>query len=552
MKVYEAVANAFVKEGVTTVFGLMGDGNMTWAAAMTAKPGMRVIDVRDEGAALSMADGYARATGKVGVCNVTHGPGITRMATSLVAGVKARVPAVIYTSRTHFNNEWQNQSLNQDRFVTATGAGYIEVMTPAFAEDAVRQAFYQARTQRRPVVLAYPMNVQNANIDSDGDSYVPSSALYAGQQRIKPADDRLAQAVKIISQAKRPVVVVGEGAVQSGAVEAAEKLALRIGALTATSLVAKGAFDTVRGDFHAGISGMFSTRAVMQLFEQADCVIAAGASLNPHTIEGGLLFPHAKIIHINTEPTVLMGNDREAHCYVQGDAKTTLELLDESLQVFDFKENCRTTLVRRTLLNADRDAAEYEIEPGVVDPREVSRMLDEKLPGDIGVVIGVGHAFAFPVMIMKKPRVMHEFVNGFGSIGQTLATGIGMAVALGKPLCVIEGDGGVMQNVQELDTAARLNVKLLLLVQNDQGLGAEYHKLKASGFDPQLASVRSPDFGALAHGFGCRGRVVRTLNELSSGIDEFLNGDGPMVLDVRISPKVLNITYRRMLYGEDA
>lgn len=263
MKVYEAVANAFVKEGVTTVFGLMGDGNMTWAAAMTAKPGMRVIDVRDEGAALSMADGYARATGKVGVCNVTHGPGITRMATSLVAGVKARVPVVIYTSRTHFNNEWQNQSLNQDRFVTATGAGYIEVMTPAFAEDAVRQAFYQARTQRRPVVLAYPMNVQNANIDSDGDSYVPSSALYAGQQRIKPADDRLAQAVKIISQAERPVVVVGEGAVQSGAVEAAEKLALRIGALTATSLVAKGAFDTVRGDFHAGISGMFSTRAVM-------------------------------------------------------------------------------------------------------------------------------------------------------------------------------------------------------------------------------------------------------------------------------------------------
>ena len=124
MKVYEAVANAFVKEGVTTVFGLMGDGNMTWAAAMTAKPGMRVIDVRDEGAALSMADGYARATGKVGVCNVTHGPGITRMATSLVAGVKARVPAVIYTSRTHFNNEWQNQSLNQDRFVTATGAGF--------------------------------------------------------------------------------------------------------------------------------------------------------------------------------------------------------------------------------------------------------------------------------------------------------------------------------------------------------------------------------------------------------------------------------------------
>ena len=323
----------------------------------------------------------------------------------------------------------------------------------------------------------------------------------------------------------------------------------RICALTATSLVAKGVLN---GDFHAGISGMFSTRAVMQLFEEADCVIAAGASLNPHTIEGGLLYPNAKIIHINTEPTVLMGNDREAHCYVQGDARVTLELLDNALQVFDFKENFRTPAVRKILLNADRDAAEYEIEAGTIDPRVVSRVIDDKLPADVGVAIGVGHSFAFPVMIMNKPRVLHEFVNGFGSIGQTLPTAIGMAVALNKPFALIEGDGGAMQNIQELDTVSRLGLKLLFIVQNDQGLGAEYHKLKASGLDPQLANVRSPDFGALARGFGCRGRVVRTADELAAGIDEFMAGEGPMVLDVRISKNVVNITYRRMLYGEDA
>lgn len=549
MKVYEAVANAFVKEGVTTVFGLMGDGNMSWAAAMSAKPGVRMIDVRDEGAGLSMAEGWARATGKVGVCNVTHGPGITRMTTSLVAAVKARVPVVVYTSRTHFNNEWQNQSLNQDRLVGATGAGYIEVMTPAFAEDAVRQAFYQARLHKRPVVLAYPMNIQNAEVDSDGDDYEPSDVLFQGQQRIKPADDRLQAAVKIIAAAKKPVVVVGKGAVLSGAVALAEKLAQRIGALTATTLLAKGA---LHGEFHAGISGMFSTRAVMQLFEEADCVIGVGASLNPHTLEGGLLYPKAKIIHINTEPTVLMGNDRQAHCYVQGDARVTLQALNDDLQVFDFKDNYRTPATRRILLNADRDATEYEIEAGTVDPREVSRVIDDKLPADVGVAIGVGHSFAFPVMIMQKPRVLHEFVNGFGSIGQTLPTAIGMAVALDKPFALIEGDGGAMQNIQELDTASRLGLKLLFIVQNDQGLGAEYHKLKATGFDPLLAGVRSPDFGAVARGFGCRGRVVRSLDELAAGIDEFLSGEGPMVLDVRISRNVVNITYRRMFYGEDA
>ena len=115
MKVYQAVANAFVKEGTSTVFGLMGDGNMSWAAAMSQQAGVRMVDVRDEGAGLSMAEGWARATGKVGVCNVTHGPGITRMTTSLVAATRARVPLVVYTSRTHFNNEWMNQSLNQER-----------------------------------------------------------------------------------------------------------------------------------------------------------------------------------------------------------------------------------------------------------------------------------------------------------------------------------------------------------------------------------------------------------------------------------------------------
>jgi thiamine pyrophosphate-dependent acetolactate synthase large subunit-like protein len=94
MKVYQAAADAFVKEGVTTVFGLMGDGNMSWAAVMSAKPGVRKIDVRDEGAALPMAEGRARATGKIGVCNVTHGPGITRMTASLVAATKARAPVV--------------------------------------------------------------------------------------------------------------------------------------------------------------------------------------------------------------------------------------------------------------------------------------------------------------------------------------------------------------------------------------------------------------------------------------------------------------------------
>jgi len=248
-----------------------------------------------------------------------------------------------------------------------------------------------------------------------------------------------------------------------------------------------------------------------------------------------------------------MGNDREAACYVQGDAAfTTQAILERLEQAGVTREGFRTAAVRRALAGADRDPAEYEIEAGTVDPREASRVIDERLPHDVGVVIGVGHSFAFPVMTMKRPRVHHEFVNGFGCIGQTLPVAIGMGVAQGgRPLALIEGDGGAMQNIQELDTAARLGIKLLFVVLNDEGLGAEYQKAKAKGYDVALATVRSPDFGAVARGFGCRGRVARTLEEVAAGVDEFMAGEGPMVLDTRISRNVVAITYRRTHYGED-
>jgi thiamine pyrophosphate-dependent acetolactate synthase large subunit-like protein len=533
------------------VFGLLGDGNLSWVAAMAQHPEVRLIDARDEGAALLMADGWARATGEVGVCNATQGPGLTRMTTSLVTVTRSRSPVVVYTSKTHFNDEHVNQALNQERLVSATGAGYIEVLTPDYAEEAVRQAFYRARLDSRPIVLCYPLDIQERECEGD-DDYPTSSALFTGQQRIRPAQDRLEEAVKIVASSRRPVVLVGRGAVRSGAVASAERLARRIGALIATTLVAKG---TLAGtDYHVGIAGLFSTRTAMQLFDEADCVIAIGASLNHHTLEGGLLFPNARIVHIDAARTVLMGNDRLAHCYVQGDAAISTEALDELLAQRGVSgEGFRTPAVRRALANADRDPAEYEIESGTVDPREASRIIDERLPEEVGVVIGVGHSFAFPVMVMKRPRVLHEFVNGFGCIGETLPVAIGMGVAQGgKPLALIEGDGGAMQNIQELDTAARLGVKLLFIILNDEGLGAEYQKARAKGFDPNLAVVRSPDFGAVARGFGCRGRVARTLEEVAAGIDEFLAGAGPMVLDVRISRNVVAITYRRVHYGEDA
>ena len=552
MKVDAAVASAFVKEGTSVVFGLLGDGQVGWWSSIAKYPEVKIVDVRDEGAALTMAEGWAMTTKRVGVASCTHGPGLTRMFTSLITATRSHTPVVVYTSKTAFNNDHNSQVLNQDRVVSATGAGYIEVLTPSFAESAVRQAFYRAKLESRPIVLCLPHDIQGKEIDSEGDDYQPSSTMFTGQQRIRADVERLNEAVKIIAECKKPVVVLGRGAMEPQTKEIADRLAKRVGALIATTLIAQGTL--AESEYHAGVSGVFSTRAVMQLFEEADCVIALGAGLNVRTIEGGYLYPHAKVIHIDILPHIMMGNDRSADCYIQGDAAVTTQEIDDLLAKQGVsKEGYRTAEVRKVLRDKDRDPAEFEIEPGTMDTREAMRVIDERLPSDIGVVLGGGHSFSISAMLMKKPRPRHTYITSFGCIGQTLPASIGVGVALGgEPLVQISGDGGALQHIQELDTAARLGLKLLFIVLNDEAYGAEYHKLRATKRDANLSAVRSPDFGAVGRGFGCRGSVAHTLDEVAAGVDEFLGGDGPMVLDVRISRNTVSIPYRRLHYGQDA
>jgi len=291
----------------------------------------------------------------------------------------------------------------------------------------------------------------------------------------------------------------------------------------------------------------------MKLFEKADCVIALGASLNPYTLQGGYLYPNARVVQVDVAPHVLMGTERGADCYIQGDAALTATAIEERLaRAGVSNEGFRTAEVRRALRDAERDPAEFEIEPGTLDPREVARVIDEKLPETVGVVVGAGHCFSFPAMVMKKPRSPNVYCSAFGCIGQALPTAIGVGMAMkGAPVAHIEGDGGAMQNIQELDTAARMGLKILFMIFNDEGFGAEFHKLRAKGEDPALGLIRSPDFGDVGRVFGCRGRLARTLEDLGAGIDEFLAGDGPMVLDIRISRNVISIPYQRTQFGAD-
>jgi thiamine pyrophosphate-dependent acetolactate synthase large subunit-like protein len=552
MKVYEALADAFAKEGVTAVFGMMGDGNMHWWSALKRHPDIDMYQVRHEGAALTMAEGWARVTGEPGICAVTQGPGLTQLATALVVATRVQMPIVVFAADSVIGDEGGGQFLDQRRFAESTGAGFVHISTPAQVHEAVQRAFLRARVERRPIVLDVHADVQKLDFDDDPADYRPSTTLLSPPLRLQPDPDRVREAAATIIASMRPVIIAGRGAKVAGAREDIVRLGERIGALMATTLPAKGLLSD--SDYHAGIAGIFASRTSHQLLSEADCVIGIGASLNSFTVENGYLFPNARFVQIDTKRQVVIGHGRSADSYVQGDAQLATKALERELAQQGFSGvGYRTPEVRETLRTQVIDAAEFEIEPGTMDPRVAVAALDEALPADVGMVIAAGHFWSFPISHMPKARSLLEFAYGFICIGQATPTAMGAAMALrGKPLVVMDGDAGVMMHIQELDTAARMKTKLLVVVMNDQAFGAEYHRLRIWGLDSDASLVPTPNLAAIARSFGCRGETACTAEAIAASVKQFLEGDGPMLLDIRISRTVLSVPFRRLYAGEDA
>ena len=551
MKVSDALASAFVQEGVTTVFGLMGNGNMYWWHALDQHPDVAIYETRHEGTALTMAEGWARATGQPGICTVTQGPGLSQLATALIVAARARVPMVVYAGDTALDDPTGVQQFDQARFVEATEAGFVPIWKASEAEEAVRTAFYRARVESRPIVLNVPMDIQAEEYDGDVDEYQTSSTLLPGRQRVQPDPDLLRETARVIAASKRPVIVMGQGAAAAGAGEAITRLADRIGALLATTLPMKGWLG--ESEYHVGVSGLYATRTAIELFADADVVIGVGASLNHYTTEHGYIFPNACYVQIDLKPSIVMGTGKRADHYLQGDAKLTVEMLDTQLAEQRVSSTgYRTAETRAMLAEYDPDPREFELDPGSVDPRQVASILDDVLPSDVGVVHGTGHCSGITAIFMRKPRKLTWTVNTFGCIGQAVPTAIGAAVALnGAPLVVVDGDASTLMHMSELETAARLGVKLLIAVFNDEALGAEYQKLVSKNMDARAAAIPTPDLGAVARAFGCRGQQVRTLDAVKAGVDEFMAGDGPMLLDIRVSRSVISVPYSRLWFGVD-
>ncbi|WP_405989634.1 thiamine pyrophosphate-binding protein [Streptomyces sp. NBC_00986] len=549
MKAYEALAEAFVKEGTSDVFGMMGDANMHWMNALDRR-GVRLYEVRHEGSGLGMADGWARTTGRPGVVTTTSGPGTSQLATSMIVANRARTPLVAFCGETSWGDQGAVQYLDQRRFAAAVECGFVHLSRPDQAQDAVQRAFYQARTESRPVMLSAPIDIQQGELE-DADEYVPSLALL-DSPRLLPDPARIAAACDIVRASKRVVIVAGRGARRAGAGGEVLALQQRTGALLATTLQAKNWLcDSTR--YHVGLAGLFGSKTATELLQEADCVIAVGASLNSYTIEHGYLFPDARYIQIDVSPHIVMGNGRGADCYIQADAVTAVGELSRALEERSVQlDGFHTDDVLRRLAEPLQPPASYVSEPGRMDPRQAIRILDDELPGEMGLVLGSGHQVDFGTMLFQRSREVLSNYGMFGAIGQAPLLAIGRLVAEGRrPGFVVEGDASFLMHLSEFETACRYGIPLLVVVMNDEGLGAEYHKSRSKGLDPNLALIPTPELGPVAVALGGGGATVRTPAELTAAVAEFVRSPRPTVIDVRITREVLSVPYRRLMYGED-
>jgi thiamine pyrophosphate-dependent acetolactate synthase large subunit-like protein len=546
MKASEAIARALAAEGDAPVFSLMGDGTMNLIVQIAAL-GSPIVTVRHEAAAVAMADGWARSTGRVGVAAVTCGPGLTQTGTSLVAASRNRTPLVLLTGGMHSRPSPRGQELDQRPFAQACECLFQAVQRLESLDADVRDAFYTARTARRPVLLEVPMDLQERELDYPW-AYRPSTDFVPRPQRQVPDQEAIEAAAAMIQAAERPLIIAGRGARLSDARTEVILLADAIGALLGTTLLTKGWFDGHAWD--VGVVGAFCSAAAEAVIADADLVIGVGAELGQYTTEGGLLFPEAQAIRIDVETADLVGPLGEFQ--LRGDAREVLRALQKAIAVGAPRTGFRTAAVRQRLEQQPEPHA--EVPPGAgVDPRQLMAELGSLLPRDALLFCGIGHFWSFLVQYMPlRADVELNFVHQFGSIGQALPTAIGAAVASPtRPLVILDGDGSLMMHIQELDTAARYGLDITVIVANDGGFGAEAHKLRASDRDEHLASYPSPDFAAVASGFGGSGHRIDDLGQFRHAMRSLAGQRRPTVLDVRVSPQVVSDPYRRLHFGLD-
>jgi acetolactate synthase I/II/III large subunit len=554
MRAVDAIMECLKAEGVDVVFGLPGGANLpTYDAFVDA--GIRHVLVRHEAGGGHAAEGYAKATGKVGVAFATSGPGATNVVTPIVDAMMDSVPTVFITGQV------RTDLIGTDGFQETDTLGItmpvvkhsFQIRAPHEIPRAIHEAFHIARTGRPgPVVVDIPQDLSRADIN-----YEPVTDLHLpGYQPTTDGNTKqIRQAAKAMASARRPVIYAGGGVVNANASRELTEFATCDRFPVTCTLMGLGAFPAPHPQW-IGMLGMHGTRTANYAMDEADLICCIGARFDDR-ITGKLseFAPHAKFIHIDIDPAEISKNV-PAHIPIVGDARNVLTKLIKEYRALEGVSPSRLDEWWARIADwQQRYPLRYEDSVDTeIKPQYMVQALYEATGGDAIVTSDVGQhqMWAAQYYHFSKPR---RWINsgGLGTMGFGLPAALGAAVGCPDQTVVcIAGDGSIQMNVQELATCAEGKVPVKVFIMNNGYLGM-VRQWQELFWDKRYSHVDMgsyPDFVKLADAYGATGLRFTDKTTLVDDMRRALQTEGPVLVDVRVTRE--ENTYPMIAPGQPA
>ncbi len=533
----EAVLLSLIEEEVDTIFGYPGGAIMPiYDSLMNHEDKLRHILTRHEQGAIHAAQGYARVTGKVGVCMVTSGPGATNLITGLADAMIDSTPLVCISGQV------ASPLLGTDAFQETDVVGItmpitkwnVIVSKPEDIPEALAKAFYIARTGRPgPVMIDITKDAQFGTFDF---RYKKCNQLRSYRPKPDINIDKVEEAARLINKAKKPYVLFGQGVILANAEEEFKEFIEKAGIPAAWTILGLSALPTDH-PLNVGMLGMHGNYGPNLKNNECDVLIAIGMRFDDRvTGDVSRFAKQAKVIHLEIDPSEIDKNVK-TDVAVLGDVKESLPLLTQRVNknshqawIEEFK-NCDTKEFDK-VINKDL----FPEKPGLT-MGEVIRRLNEKLDGDAILVTDVGQHQMIANRYFKFNKSRSNVTSGgLGTMGFGLPAAHGAKI--GQPdrqVIAVVGDGGFQMTIQELGTInqTKAAVKIVLLNNTFLGMVRQWQQLF---FEKRYSSteLQNPDFIKVAEGFGIKGQKVNAREELDKAVEEMLSFDGPYLLEVNI------------------
>ncbi len=533
------ILEALKREGVDTIFGFPGGAVIPLYDAIYSSDIRHVLARHEQGAGHA-ADGYARASGKVGVCLATSGPGATNLVTPIANAYMDSVPMVAITGQV------SRHLIGLDSFQEAdiTGITLPIVKHSYLVKDEktlpriIREAFHIASTGRPgPVLIDIPVDVTKEEMDYD-PAAVPEMHLPGYKPNLKGHPKQIREAARVIAAAERPVIYAGGGVIIADASEELRELALYSNIPVTTTLTGKGCFPE---DHHLsmGMLGMHGTQYANYAVSKADLLIAVGARFDDR-VTGNLqaFAPEAHIVHIDLDPAEISKN-MAVDVPIVGDAKSVLAALLAELKKLELSPERHLPWMKQVeTWKKKHPLVVRESEAGEIGPEWAVRKIWELTQGEAIVTTEVGQnqMWAAQHYLCRHPR---QFISsaGLGTMGFGFPAAIGAQVACPDKLVIdIAGDGSFQMTLQELATAVQCNLPVKVCILNNHYLGMvrQWQELFWSKHYSCTCMEGQPDFVKLAEAYGAEGYRAEKPEELEGVLRTAFASDRPAVIDIHV------------------